>query len=67
MKKKELVVSGILYVTAAILIGISTGINLSKHFKIINCDYFRIPGIILLIIIIILFGKKYQNLLKTLK
>ena len=67
MKKKELVIFCILNTIGAFLVGVGMGINLSKHFEIINHDYFYIISIILLFVNIILFGKKYQNLLKTLK
>jgi len=67
MKKKELVIFCILNTIGAFLVGVGMGINLSKHSEIINHDYFYIISIILLFVNIILFGKKYQNLLKTLK
>jgi len=58
MKKKEFIAGGVLYTTAVILIGIGIGMNSND---------FRTLGVILLLITMILFGKKYQNLLKTLK
>ena len=58
MKKKEFIAAGILHTTASILTGIGIGMNSND---------FRTLGVILLLITMILFGKKYQNLLKTLK